>query len=167
MANVCAANIQYLEIKQFSKIPEKVKKASIAKNCLVPQSFLSTKPHNVVQGHFANSKSQDWAILCSKKGKSSIYIVWEKEKACPSEIATTEDSNYVQHINEQGQKNILAFSRYLSAASKATILKHQKEYGGLLPKSLDHQGIDDSFVEKGSLTYYCEKGKWLTLTGAD
>lgn len=108
------------------------------------------------------SLSKDWAVLCSKNGKSSIFVIWEKEKACPSEVAIQEDKNYIQKIDDKKTE----FSRYLSAASKETI-KHQKNYGGTLPKKLNHQGVDDAFAEKGSITYYCEDGKWLALTGAD
>jgi hypothetical protein len=32
---------------------------------------------------------------------------------------------------------------------------------------MNHQGIDDAFLEKASVTYYYYRGKWLQLTGAD
>ena len=159
----CLANINYLDANQFSEVPVAIQKVIESQNCKVPQSFVSKSPHNVVQGSFANKKSKDWAFLCSKNGKSSIFVIWEKEKSCPSEVAAAEDSNYIQETN----KNNSAFSRFLSTASKETILKHQKNYGGSLPKHLSHQGIGDAFAEKASVTYYCEKGKWLSLTGAD
>ena len=31
--------------------------------------------------------------------------------------------------------------------------------GGPLHKNIKHQGINDAFVEKASVTYYCEDGK--------
>ena len=47
------------------------------------------------------------------------------------------------------------------------ILEHYKRYGGPKPPSLDHQGIDDSFLEKASVVLYCYEGEWLELSGAD
>jgi hypothetical protein len=46
-------------------------------------------------------------------------------------------------------------------------LDQAKEYGGPLPKRLNHDGIDDAFVEKGSQVLYYEDGVWLELAGSD
>lgn len=149
-------NIKYLNPGQVRELPLTVKKSLESQNCKIPQTYISDKSHNFVKGSFAKAQRKDWAVLCAKNGQSSIVIVWEKEQPCPAELA-------VQQINEKD----VFFSRYISAASKDTILNHQKAYGGPLPKKLDHQGIDDAFLEKASVTYYCQNGKWLSLTGAD
>lgn len=167
LANVGGAtadnNIKYFDANQFPNLPTKVKKAIEIKKCQVPQTFISKAAHNIVKGNFANKKSNDWAILCSNGGKSSIFVVWESGTPCPSELALKDDKIFLQQINDKD----FQYSRYLSSASKETIKGHQKAYGGTLPERLDHQGIDDAFAEKASVTFYCEKGKWLSLTGAD
>ncbi len=150
-------------LKSEKSIPLKIKKALNTQGCSIPQSKFSKKPHNFVQGRFSSNTKKDWALLCSKGGKSSIFVIWEKGTPCPSSLATHEDKNYLQTID----KNKIGYSRVLSSASKKTILAHQKAYRGPLPKSLDHEGIDDSFSEKASVTYFCENGKWLELQGAD
>ncbi len=33
--------------------------------------------------------------------------------------------------------------------------------------NIDHEGIEDGQVGKGSLVHYYHNGKWLKLTGAD
>jgi uncharacterized protein (UPF0210 family) len=157
-------NIKKLALSEFSELPQDVKRKAEEKGCSIPQSFVSAKPHNVILGSFAATGSKDWAMLCSKNGKSSIFVVWEGKQACPSEIAAEEDKIYLQTIDEQ---NNIGYSRVLASAAKEKILKHQKAYGGPLPKKLDHQGIDDAFAEKASTTRYCENGKWLALSGAD
>jgi len=167
LANVNGAmtdkNVRYLDASQFPNLPTNVKKVIEEKKCQVPQTFLSKAAHNVVKGNFANEKSNDWAILCSNGKKSSILVVWENGMPCPSEFAIKEDKDFLQKINEKE----IQYSRYLSSASKETIKDHQKAYGGILPQKIDHQGIDDAIAEKASVTFYCEKGKWLSLTGAD
>lgn len=153
--------IEYLKTEK--SLPSKIKKALKSEGCAIPQSKFSTEPHNFVQGRFSSQTKKDWAFLCSKNGKSSIFVAWEKGTPCPTSLAIKEDKTYLQTID----KNKIGYSRVLSSASKKRILTHQKAYGGPLPKSLDHEGIDDSFSEKASVTYYCENGKWLELQGAD
>lgn len=156
-------DIKRLSVSEFPDLPPEVKRKIEAKGCNIPQAFVSNKPHNLVKGSFASKNSQDWALLCSKEGKSSVFVIWGEKEACPSEIAINEDKNFLQAIDE---KNI-GYSRVLAASSKEEILKHQKNYGGTFPTKLDHQGISDGFVEKGSEIHFCEKGKWLALAGSD
>ena len=39
--------------------------------------------------------------------------------------------------------------------------------GGPKPPPIDHQGINDAFLEKASSVHYFHEGKWLRLTDAD
>lgn len=153
-----------LSLSKFPELPNDIRLLAVKKGCQIPQSFALSKPHNVIQGSFASKGGKDWALLCSKNGKSSIFIIFGEKQTCSNEIAIHEDHNFLQKMDE---KNKLRYSRVLSIASVENILKHQKAYGGPLPYSMDHQGIDDAFIEKASTIYYCENGKWLSLTGSD
>jgi hypothetical protein len=44
---------------------------------------------------------------------------------------------------------------------------HFNAYGGPKPPPIDHEGIDDAFIEKAPVTWYFHNGAWLRLTGAD
>ena len=46
-------------------------------------------------------------------------------------------------------------------------MRHYRAYGGPVPPPIDHQGIDDAFLEKASVTWYFHECKWLRLQGAD
>jgi len=46
-------------------------------------------------------------------------------------------------------------------------MRHYRAYGGPEPPPIEHQGIDDAFLGKASITWYFHKGKWLRLQGAD
>jgi len=61
----------------------------------------------------------------------------------------------------------IGFSRGISPVMKDFILRHYNAYGGTKPPPIDHQGIDDAFIEKASVVWYFHDGKWLKLTGAD
>jgi hypothetical protein len=74
-----------------------------------------------------------------------------------------EDRNFLQGITA----NEIGFSRGITPVRKDFIMRHYDAYGGLKPPPIDHQGIDDAFIEKASVTWYFQGGKWLRLTGAD
>ena len=61
----------------------------------------------------------------------------------------------------------IGYSRAISAVGREYIVRHAQIYGGPTPPQIDHQGIDDAFVEKGSVVLYWDRGKWLQLKGAD
>ena len=39
--------------------------------------------------------------------------------------------------------------------------------GEFFRKGNDHDGIDDAFLEKASVTWYWDNGRWMQLQGAD
>jgi hypothetical protein len=61
----------------------------------------------------------------------------------------------------------IGYSRGISAVGKDFILQHFDAYGGPAPPPIDHHGIDDAFIEKGSATLYLHNGEWLKLSGSD
>ena len=79
------------------------------------------------------------------------------------EIARMEDRTYLQGISADQ----IGFSRGIRPVGKDFVMRHYRAYGGGTPPTIDHQGIDDAFIEKASVTWYYDGGKWLRLTGAD
>ena len=43
-------------------------------------------------------------------------------------------------------------------------MRHYDAYGGPKPPPIDHQGIDDAFVEKASVVHYFHRGKVVQVT---
>jgi hypothetical protein len=98
-----------------------------------------------------------------RQGVSTILVFWKSSEKNPAEIAAMEDRNYLQGITA----NEIGYSRGITPAGKDFIMRHYDAYGGPKPPPIDHQGIDDAFIEKASVTLYFHGGKWLKLTGAD
>jgi hypothetical protein len=45
---------------------------------------------------------------------------------------------------------------------------HRIILAAIVPRErIDHNGIDDAFLEKASITWYWYKGRWMQLQGAD
>ena len=61
----------------------------------------------------------------------------------------------------------VGYSRAVDVATPADIEGHYARWGGPKPPPLDHDGIEDVFVEKGSRVWYWYGGHWLKLTGSD
>ena len=133
------------------------------RGCRVPQTDYTSKPHNVIRGEFAKPGQTDWAVLCSVGGTSRILVFWNGSEKNPAAIAPLQDSIFLQGAGN----GKLYFSRSISAVGKDFIMRHYRGYGGPKPPPLHHQGIDDAFLEKASVTWYHYGGRWLKLTGAD
>jgi hypothetical protein len=155
--------IPYSPPSAFAELPAKVRLVLQSRGCRIPQTYEGSGPHNVIQGRFATPGQSDWAVLCSKERNSSILIFWNGSDAAPAEIHSAPDSNYLTPL-ENGKAG---FSRAISRVGKDFILEHYKAYGGPAPPPLDHDGINDEFLEKGSTVHYFYRGQWLMLTGSD
>lgn len=117
----------------------------------------------MIHGEFARAGQTDWAVLCSVNRVSSILVFWNGSESSPASIARRNDRDFLQGIT--GDK--IGYSREINPAGKAFIMQHYQAYGGPKPPKIDHQGIDDAFLEKASIVYYYHLGKWLELTGSD
>lgn len=160
-----AANNRVLRLtpSAFSELPSNLKKDLERRECTIPQTFISTQPHNVISGSFARNGQIDWAVLCSTGQVSSILIFWGGSTKRTANIAAAPDKDYLQGIGDEK----IGYSREIITIGRKYILEHYRAHGGPKPPPITHDGIENSFVEKASSVLYYHKGKWLTLTGAD
>jgi hypothetical protein len=81
----------------------------------------------------------------------------------PDTVITSDDQDYLQGLDGDNP----GYSREIAAADRDLIMGHYRAYGGPEPPPIDHQGIDDAFLGKASVTWYFHNSKWLRLQGAD
>ena len=153
----------YLSPSAFRELPRAIVADLKQRGCLIPQSGDTNEPNNVIRGEFARPGQVDWAVLCSVRGVSSLLVYWKGEKRAPVSLAPSGDNIYLQ-TDSQGQP---MFLRAIHPVDRRFILEHYRAYGGPKPPAIDHQGIEDEFLEKASIVWYFERGRWLKLTGAD
>jgi len=147
----------------FPGIPPDVLAAMLRLRCRVPQVFYPTSPNNVISGAFADADQRDWAFLCSSNGRSTIHVVWGGPASCASTLAESSDSTYFQDTG--GDR--FEYSRSLAAAPPTVIRQRYSDHDYGPPPEVDHDGIDDAYLEKASNVHYCEAGAWRELSGAD
>src|SRR5262249_8311023 len=158
------APIRRLPPRAFRQLPTAIVETLEARKCLIPQIWFNKTPHNVIRGSFTDAKQNEWAVLCSRKGTSSILVFRADSAKLVAETAAAKDEAFQQDVDGRGT---LGYSRAISAVGKDYILKHYEAYGGPKPPSITHHGIDDAFAEKASVVRYFYRGKWLELQGAD
>ena len=147
----------------FVNLPRAIRTDLERRGCTIPQSVTATNPENVIKGRFTSPTQTDWAVLCSRSQTSSILVFRRGSVAAVVEIASEPDVNSLQVIGE----GRIGYSRALGVADVSYIRDHYRRYGGPKPPPLNHDGINDIFIEKGSLVWYWDGARWRKLTGAD
>lgn len=153
----------------LSDVPEPVRVLLAEESCLVPQPWRPGVPPgytNVVRGEFAVRGQYDWAVLCSRAGKSSIRLFWGGPSRCSDSLAASA-SSFLQKVTP----NEIDYSRVISRVSPDDLTQrygrqHNQSTSATLPK-FDHDAISDAFLEKASTLYYCSDTSWHTLRGSD
>lgn len=148
----------------FPHLPNSVRDDLDARGCTIPQVYCcNRKPHNVISGHFRHPGQVDWAVLCSIDRQSTLLVYWRGSAESVSELSTTADKHWLQGI---GGDNV-GFSHGISTVDAKYMTDHALSYGAEVPPVLDHEGIDDGFMDKASIVRYWYEGDWLMLQGAD
>ena len=105
------------------------------------------KPQNVIKGEFTRKGQTAWAVLCSLNRVSTILIFRNASEQDPVELARESDIDKLQDVGGDA----IGYSRAISPVGRQFILDHYRAYGGPRPPTIDHQGINDGFVERHPL----------------
>ena len=147
----------------FTQLPLTIRAELERRDCTVPQPHGAIRPANVTSGHFTSGTQIDWAVLCSRERVSVILVFRGGTIADVAEVARVPDRDHLQTVGG----GVIGFSRELGVASATFIRKHHDPRSGTPLPRLDHEGIEDRFIGKGSIVWYWSNGRWLQLAGAD
>lgn len=152
-----------LKPSEFANIPPAVRAELEHRGCTVPQPHGAMHPANIVSGRFTTGKQVDWAALCSRERISVILVFRGGSTTDVAELAPKPDIGYLQRIGD----DIIGYSRNIEAADAQYIQEHHDPRSRTALPPLDHDGINDTFVEKASVVWYWSGSRWLQLAGAD
>jgi len=138
----------------FPQLPKRVRDDLYQRGCTIPQAdCCSSEPHNVISGHFRNSRQIDWAILCSVNRRSSLLVYGGDSTGTVSALSNTADQYWLQGTGD----NNIQFSHRISTVGTKYIVDHAR---GTIPHSaIVHEGIDDGFDGKASVVRYWYQGE--------
>jgi len=155
--------VSRLQPAAFGKLPAVIRARLERLGCRIPQPSVASDPVNVVSGHFVTAGRTDWAVLCSRDRVSSILVFPGGSVEKMESLATAPDRNYLQGAGDDR----IEFSRTLHAAGPRTIGALSALDGGAAPTTIDHEGIEDRFEDKGSEFWYWHEGRWRRLADDD
>lgn len=162
-AEEATGQIRRLPAGAFPQLPPAIAGVLRERNCAVPQPSAQGPARNVIRGEFFAKGEAGWAVLCSVNNSTALLAFRNDRDTNPDTLRTSEDRSYLQDLG--GGR--IGYSHEITAVHRDYIMHHYRAYGGSEPPPIDHQGIDDAFLEKASITWYFHQGKWLQLQGAD
>ncbi len=148
--------IRLLPITAFPELPQPVVAVLNDHHCLVPQTYEARRPENVIHGAFEKQGSDDWAALCAVNGTTTLYVFFQSHPGEP--IALRQQRN----IDWLGAEVVGAYGSAWGIAlrrpSHIPVAKSDQ-----LHPPLDHDGIEDSYIEKSTTIHYFQDGSWVTV----
>ncbi len=162
VASQSADGITRLAPRDLSELPAGVRNELTRRGCTIPQAvFEPTTVRNVIRGNFFGM-GNDWAVLCSRDGASSILVF--RGATVRSEMVHRTDTDFLQGDGRGEQ----VFSRAIHVVSPASIRQQEREAEQELPESKKgpvptHDGILDAFQGKASDTWYWYRGQWVAV----
>jgi hypothetical protein len=151
-AVVCHYKIRLLPLSSFPQLPAVVAQQLDERGCMIPQTYEAHEPENVINGSFEKPESSDWAALCSVRGMTTLYVFLQSDFSHPIALRHQPDNKWL---------GVEWSFDYGSAWGILTVP------GRTMPRAdnLDHDGIQDAFIEQSSVIHYYEHGHWTTLDG--
>jgi hypothetical protein len=143
---------------EFPDLPRSFRAEMVSRGCTVPQS--DSGP-NVIRGHFGSGRQVDWAVLCSQRGQSMIFVYWGGPAQCPREIQRAPDGQYSAVYS-----TYTVFLRSIYVTDGYEVQGPRGRPGTDERVTLAHDAIEDSKHNGGSTVWFCEAGKWVQHTGA-
>lgn len=132
----------------FLDMPSAIRELLEDRGCTVPQTWGEKWPGNAVRGHFIGASSDDWAVLCSVEGTSSILVI--SGGSVVATLAPSADRDHVAGI----LPGRAVFERGINRAAASEIKRR-------------HDGIEDWPKSNVSEIHYFNGTKWIVLPGAD
>jgi hypothetical protein len=141
----------------FPELPKPVRDSLASRHCQT--------------GAFTAKGAMEWAVLCSVHDTSQILILNAKNGTAVDSMNKSGDSGWIQGNGN----NTWLFSRMIAVVSMSelnvvpadTTSEDAVYYGATLPKPIDHDGIDEAFLDKASTTFYFAQGRWFSVSSSD
>lgn len=153
----------------FPELPKPVHDSLASRHCQIPVPGAGRA--NVITGAFTAKGAMEWAVLCSVHDTSQILVLNAKNGVAVDSLNKSGNSGWIQ---SNGNSTWL-FSRMIGVVPSSTLnivpadttSEEAVYYGAVLPKPIDHDGIDEAFLDKASTTFYFAQGHWISVGSSD
>jgi hypothetical protein len=160
-------SIRRLAPAAFRQLPVSVRRDLERRGCLVPQPWNRPTSTNVIRGAFTRAHVEEWAVLCSVR-ESSHVLVYRRGPSNGAHVvdslARSPDSAWVQDIG----KGRLGYSRLIKVRPPQRMSGWQVDVDqNRIPQPIDHDAIEQDFLEKTAETFYFARDRWYRQITAD
>lgn len=161
--------VHLLSPDSFPNLPKPVRDSLVSRSCQIPVPGADRA--NVITGAFTAKGAVEWAVLCSVRDTSQILIFNARNGTLVDSLNRSGDSGWIQGNGN----NTKLFSRFIAVVPMSqlnivpadTTSEDVVYYGAFLPKPIDHDGIDQAFLDKASTTFYFAQGHWIKVGSSD
>ena len=160
-------SIRRLAPSMFPQAPASVRHHLETRGCLVPQPWFGGAPQNVIRGAFTSANAVEWAVLCSVRETSQILIYRLGRSSrghVVDSLGRSGDGAWVQGIGE----GRWGYARVIQALPRRRISGWRVDVDrNRIPQPIDHDAIEQTFVEKASQAFYFARGRWYRQVTGD
>jgi hypothetical protein len=150
--------IRLLPIASFPSLPAEIAAQLNEKKCMVPQTYQARTPENVIHGALERKGSDDWAVLCSVNGATTLYVFLQSQVAAPIALRRQRDTEWL------GSEVLGAYGSAWGISLRLPAQIPAAKSGAFADRSNpDHDGIEDADIEKSSATHYFQNGIWIIV----
>lgn len=145
--------IRLLPLSSFPQLPAAIAGELKAKGCMIPQTYEAHGPENVIRGSFEKQGSDDWAVLCSVAKTTTLYVFFGSNPSEPIALRHQADTDWLGH-DWASNPSFDYGSAWGISAMPADAMPRKDQ--------LDHDGIEDAFVERSAVVYYYANDRWTS-----
>ena len=151
----------------FPTLPAAIQRDLASRECLIPQPWDASTPQNVIRGAFTAPRVSEWAILCSVRATSQILIYRADTGGGAHVVDSLQQTSDIASMQGVGNGR-WGYSRLIRTRPRRRILGWRVDADrNPIPRPIDHDAIDDVFLEKATQSFYCVAGRWYRQITAD
>ncbi len=125
----------------------------------MPQPYAERARANVIRGAFTAANVSEWAIVCSVRDTSQILIYRLSTGGDAGVVDSLQHSADLSWVQGVGNGR-WGFSRMLKTLPLTLIRRWRRDVDGhAIPQPIDHDAIEQLFLDKAGEAYYLAGGR--------
>lgn len=159
-------SVRRLSPSEFPALPGAVRTDLEHRGCRIPQPWGATGRENVISGAFTAAHVREWAVLCSVRDTSQVFI-YRVDAGSTARVIDSllpaADRSWMQGVGDRW-----GFSRVL----RTMPLRYTRHWrhdadGQAIPQPVDHDAIEQVFTGKAAEAFYYVAGHLYRHVTAD
>lgn len=159
--------VRRLSPASFPSLPPAVRRDLDLRRCRIPQPWNGGGRQNVIRGAFRAPGAVEWSVLCSIRDTSQILIYRTdalRDARVIDSLERSADRGWIQDFG----KGRVGFSRLIRTQPRRQISSWRVDMDqNEIPQPIDHDAIEEWFIEKSARAFYFTRGRWYKRIVAD